>query len=211
MMSTETPAPADPVPHDFAALKRACDAVEGASGMRLWRLARQIAQFARVHKMKGSEIARGIGRSRGYVSRALAAARLPEPHSVEDGQHICDVFHGVKSAARRIKDSAAALREAKTWARVAVKRGARPEAVELEIHQAIAGVEPTPPPSPNVSTCRNTHLTIGFQGVSTCRNIVPDEAMRHTIRFSADKTANRHSSLRGDAPPDSEVHDVVRG
>jgi uncharacterized membrane protein len=171
-VTLQPPVAADTLLRDFTSLRRACDAMAGACGLRLWALARQIAEFADIHHLSGSEIARGIGRSRGYVSRALAAARLPEPQTVEQAQRVFDVFHGVKSASRCVKDAAAALRHARTWARAAVRRGARHEAVKLAIHEAIADVGPQaqdgavfrhvetsalrPKPSQNVSTCRNT-------------------------------------------------------
>jgi hypothetical protein len=164
-----TPAAPTSVARDFAALRSACDALTSACGVRLWRLARQIADFAANHHMSGSEMARGLGRSRGYVSRALKAARLPEPVTDEDAQQVFDVFHGVSGAARAIKDAAAALRLSCIWARAAVKRGASPDAVKLEVDQAIARLPHPEQPSARVSIRRNTSR--GSDRVSIRRNI----------------------------------------
>jgi probable HAF family extracellular repeat protein len=165
-----TPAAPTSVARDFAALRSACDAQTSACGVRLWRLARQIADFAANHHMSGSEMARGLGRSRGYVSRALKAARLPEPVTDEGAQHVFDVFHGVSGGARGIKDSAAALRQVRTWSRVAVRRGASPAAVTRAAEEAAANVMLAPSGADDVSIGRNSSLADGLQNVSIGRN-----------------------------------------
>jgi uncharacterized membrane protein len=70
----------------------------------------------------------------------LKAARLPEPVSAADAQRVLDLFHGVDSAARRLKDAATALRQIGACMRTALRRGASPHDVRTTVDHALAGL-----------------------------------------------------------------------
>jgi hypothetical protein len=129
-----------PIVPDLAALKRACNEVDDTCGIHLWQISRRIAVFSGAHvAISQRAIGRGIGRSGAYVNRALKTAVLAEPHTPEERQAVCDLFHGLNAETHESRATGEyALKSAMASGRRAIRLGITAKQIRTAYRDLVA-------------------------------------------------------------------------